>query len=851
MIQNNPTNNPANNPANNAQRFPLFSLPKSSMNAPLSSERLTARTASVQAKTTANVSGMSENARMLDGLKKDIQSIKQAVCESADQKKENADNSRNQFQQLKTALTIIKNSLEESQSPKAQARASEQQPISPALTKALEALKGILQQTSLRLAKNTEKPFGSAINSQSSTNQNVRNFLEQLQQLFDSVSKFIDGLSGKSTSNKKAQGNSNPADALSKILDSIKQIIDKGQLDQAAQTQAAGAEGAQPKSGLDTYLKNNAGFKSHPAGFNAVAIKDNGEVDVKKTVNKLVDTGVISKDDKDHVSDLLEGKGHAEDIPQTERAKMFNKCMDTVNFRQTGPEFLIEHKGMQTTEGYDAIVKNKEGKIDVPATVDRLHEAKIIDKGDKNDVAQLLRGEKSAKHLSEPERKELYNRIIRHDNDIPGKGVDASRVIGEADKLAEQGEPMKLDNYLQQIGARASDPLNANASNTKLGGVDSTADLSIFADYKITGKDKNGKKVEIKVNRDEALNGPYQRGKLRGIDAAVAKAGIADISELKDVKIDGRLDNDKPYKLDQKQLNKVAKGEAHLGDFRKKGFFEKIGNAITDGAKGFANFVSAGARGLVAGVKNISEGMNNGKGFFDALGDGFATGTKKTAAILKEGLSQITKGAVGWTGAVTGAVFGEAVGNAASKTSGFIFNVGSGMITSASDGSASIAEGTNNLTDGRGSVESNLGKITKGGLDVASTFSGVGTAAKAGQSAIQVVKAGDKGVDAARASGSAREGAEAFAKKIDNSTKKNTDALARKNSDAPDKKSWNPIESTKAGDDLNKLKQNPLFSVTKDGASTINGVNKWEAEGAANNAEQPVENKPTNSFSYV
>lgn len=521
---------------------------------------------------------------------------------------------------------------------------------------------------------------------------------------------------------------------------------------------AANISGVAQESRLGQVLKEKAGFDSHPAGFEALALKKNGDIDSKKTVNILDQANVIPQTDKKYVRDMLDGKGIFKDIPEADRAKMFNEGLQTGNFRQEGADFLNKHKGMQGAGGYDSVVLDKNGEIDAGKTVDMLAKNKIISGKDKNEVRDLLEGKGHAEHVPADARAELYNRIIKHENSAPGKGLNAHDAIDMANKLGKEGKTKELDTYLKQVGAREAGPTFESGKNTKIDGVSDGFDLSAFREYTITAKDENGKKVKIKVNQEDALKGNYEPGKLRGIDAALEKHGISDLSSLKDVKIDGRLDNDKPYKVNTKDMNEIADGTKDWEDVRKKGFFEKLGDGIKGVFKGIGDVVAAPFKAIGNTVGGVINALKDGKNIFDAVGDGLAKGAGSFADSIKSGLANAVDGISGIAGSVTGAIFGDKVGNVIDKGLNFVGDVASGFVTSLTDGAKNIAEGLNDISDGNGNFFKNILKVGSGALEFALlALPGAGVAVKAGKNAgtaaktaANTGKALDKATDAAQ-----------------------------------------------------------------------------------------------------
>ena len=549
------------------------------------------------------------------------------------------------------------------------------------------------------------------------------------------------------------------------------------------------------QSPLAQLLNEKAQFQSHSSGFASVALKSNGEVDAGATANTLAEAGVIPKEDKSYVKDLIDGTGRFANVPESERAKIYNEGLQTKNFRQSNTELLTSHKGMSAKDGYDAVVLDKNGEIDTRETARELHRNGIISRGDKSEVDDLLKGEGEAKHIPEEVRKEIFNRIIKHDNHLPEKGVSAGNLIEKANQLCKEGKTEELDTLLKQNGARDGGTTN-NGKNTSLNGVDENFNLSSFKSYTLKGKDKNGKTVEIKVSEDDALKGGYQHGKLRGIDEALKKHGISDISELSDVQIDGRLDNNTRYKVNADQMNKIASGEKSWSDHRVKGFWEKIGDGIKNIGKGIFNVLSAPMKAMINGVTGFVDGLMNGKNPFSALGDGFGKGFSTLADGVKNGLSGVVDGFSTIQGSLAGAVFGDAFGDAIKKSYSFVAGIGTGIVTSITDGASNFVNGVNDMAQGRGNFWQNLVKAGSGAFDVATTFLGVGAAVKGVKAGVQAGKALGKGMKTAKAADTAsqglKEGAKASVKKTMQYQKQNAQGFANKGGMLNKAKSYMP-----------------------------------------------------------
>lgn len=531
-----------------------------------------------------------------------------------------------------------------------------------------------------------------------------------------------------------------------------------------------------PISKLAQALNDKAGFSSHPSGLDSVALNKKGEIDSKETANKLLEAGVIHKNDKRVVRDMLDGKGKFKDIPPQERIQMYNESLHKGSFRMDSAEFLNKHKGMQSQfvdgQKFNSVSLNENGEVDAKGTAKKLAANGFINKKDRGRVEDLLDGTGSAKNLSPEVRSDLYNRIIQDNNGVAGEELHLKNAMKMADKLSKGGENRKLDTYLQQIGARPATPNfgdDGTIKNTKIAGVEPGFDMSRFSEYTITAKDADGKKIKIKVDKEAALEDGFQPGKLRGIDSALKKAGVSDLSELKDVKIEGRLDNGKKYKVNEKKMNQIANGEKTFEDFevKKRGFFGRLFGGIKDVfsgvgkvVKGAFDVISAPIKGIVNTIGGTIGALASGKNLFDAIGDGFANGAKSAVNSITGGLSS----AVGGVAKIASSglrMVSEKAGDFLEKGISTVGNFAVEMVASPLRSASAFVSTLNDISDGRGGFGKNMLSLLSNGLDVALTFAPGGAGVRAATTAAKAVKTVDKAADAAKAVRAADKAADA------------------------------------------------------------------------------------------
>lgn len=401
-------------------------------------------------------------------------------------------------------------------------------------------------------------------------------------------------------------------------------------------------------------------------------------------------------------------------------------------------------------------------------------------KADTDAMERLLKREGESEGLSDEQAAGLFRAM--KNGGLDGKGLDVSNVMDQVKRL--KNDPEKLDVYLEKIGAQEMsmesrqkiaqvEQENADPSKKYSGiqGLDdpnkdySNLDLSVFTEYEITGKNKEtGKKETIKVTKDDIAESRLEPGRLQGLKGK-------DLSHLEDVKIEGKVDlGDKIIKVNKMSvddLNSIADGKKDWTDFKKKGFFEKIGDGIKGFFKGIGkaiksvavgafNAVKSVAKGLYEGVKGVVGGVFTGDlgkikdGFGKAL-DGVKGGFKGIADGVKGGLDGLTDayGATlkGWTGAIFGDKAGDAISGAYNK----VANFGKGLVTSVTDGAANVAAAGADIYQGRGNVWDNLKKGALGAFDVAMGVTGLKGVQAGFKAGMGLFKAGAKAGKAGRA----------------------------------------------------------------------------------------------------
>lgn len=248
---------------------------------------------------------------------------------------------------------------------------------------------------------------------------------------------------------------------------------------------------------------------------------------------------------------------------------------------------------------------------------------------------------------------------------------------------------MLLHNAMQSESAQMSKP---PAKNMGIEGLDESVDfksmLKDFKNFGINGKTADGKRVKIRVNEKDVKK---HGGMEAALEHKMKKAGISDLSELKNVKLIGkRTDGMQTHWMKPKDLNEISAGKKDWGDVRKKGFFEKIGGFFKGIGKGIANIgkgIWNGIKGIGKGIVNVAKSVGNAVvGVAKGIGKGIVGIAKTGGAFLGKVFKGDFKGA----------------GNVLKKGAEDVWNNVKGAAIKVKDGVVSIGKGAWNIAKGIG-----------------------------------------------------------------------------------------------------------------------------------------------------
>lgn len=299
------------------------------------------------------------------------------------------------------------------------------------------------------------------------------------------------------------------------------------------------------------------------------------------------------------------------------------------------------------------------------------------------------------------------------------KDLESKRLMQNLDALLKLMMLAALHQSAQSSGAFAAPP----PKNMGVEGLDESVNLrgmlKDFKNFAVNGKTADGKKVKIRVSeKDVKKYGSMEAA----LEQKMKKAGISDLSELKDVKLKGkRTDGLQTRWMKPQDLNDISSGKKKWKDVKqkKRGFFARIGSFFKGIGKGIAKI----GKGIWNGIKGIGKGIWNG---IKSVG--------KAVVNVVKGVGKTIVGAIKTGGAFLGKLFKgdlKGAGNVLKEGGKKIWNTVKDTAIRVKDGVVNLGKGAWNILKSVGQGVGNLykgigegfGKLLKG--DIGGAFNSV------------------------------------------------------------------------------------------------------------------------------